>query len=892
MTFAQAWVLHFLWLIPLVGLALLAHHRRRGQALARFAEPELLARLTGGVVPGMRAMKVVLVLFALGLMIFSLSGPRWGSHYQEVTQKGVDIVLLADVSPSMLVEDVEPNRLERARREILDFLRVVQGDRVGLVAFSGAAYVQCPLTLDYAALEMFLQALHPDLIPTSGTDLGAAIETGLTAFDPKAETDKVMLLITDGEDNEGRGLDAARTAAHKGVKIFVFGVGAAGGGPVPGDRGGFKKDERGNMVLSRMDEASLQRIAAETGGTYVRSVAGDLDLDVLYFDGIRSRTTAQTLKSGKIRIEEERFFLFLVPAFLLLLIEGFLAERRPFRPTALLLLLLAGNLAGSGRAQAAEDPDQLYRAGRFAEAEKAYAELDLEHPKDVRYRYDRGCAAYQRGDYQAAAAAFSSASVRAGDDALRFKAVYNLGNAVFQKGDYAAAADLYRNALRIDPASGDARHNLELSLRKLEQQRQDQKKQDEQKKSDEQRQAPAETGRRPAGVVRRGTPGRRQRRRRKVPGPLRRTEAAQRTPGKRAAGSGGETRGLLHGEADGGGAAGQCPRGPVARAPAGCRAAPRRPFGQGLVAVREAPRIGSARRPGRGLRAGPRVSGARRGEPGLEPRSVRGHPGRRRAAVGQRFRRPRGATVRPVVQGFDDFLVRPAGTSTRVEIVNGRYSAGTDFSFVIQPKNAGIFRIGPAQVTLDGTTYGSNVATLTVEPAAASPAGDRGPVFLVAALTPGKLYAGTAGAVHAQALPLGEHRRCVRQRPRAGGGHACEARGAARVPGAAPGAGLPDRRGALSRDAAKDRKPHVAADPDGTDRVHAAESPRRGIFDDPFFGQRAAGRPQTLTSEALPFQVLPLPQAGRPADFGGLVGTSPWRRRSSRGNSRRGSRRP
>jgi Ca-activated chloride channel family protein len=485
MTFAKGWILHFMWLLPVVGLALLAHHRQRGKALARFAEPELLARLTGRIIPGMRAAKVALTLAALGLMIFALAGPRWGSHYQEVTQKGVDIVLLADVSPSMMVEDVKPNRLERARREILDFLNVVQGDRVGLVAFSGAAYVQCPLTLDYAALEMFLQALEPGLIPTAGTDLGAAIETGLSAFDPKAETDKVMLLITDGEDNEGRGLEAARKAAGKGVKIFVFGVGDAAGGPVPGGGpGGFKKDEQGKMVLSRMDEESLRQIAAETGGTYVRSVAGDLDLDVLYFDGIRSRTTAQTLKSGKIRIEEERFFLFLLPAFILLLIEGFLAERRTFRPTVLAALLLLGSLAGVERAGAAEDPDQLFRKGRYAEAEKAYADLDMDHPKDVRYRYNRGCAAYNKGDFKGAIAAFSSASVRAGDDGTRFKATYNLGNAVFQTGDYAAAADLYRNALRFNPASEDARHNLELALRKREQQKQEQDKQDKQDKQD------------------------------------------------------------------------------------------------------------------------------------------------------------------------------------------------------------------------------------------------------------------------------------------------------------------------------------------------------------------------------------------------------------------------
>lgn len=483
MTFANAWVLHFLWLLPPLGLVLVAYHRQRARALTRFAEPELLLRLTGAVVPGMRAVKAALLVVALGMMIVGLAGPRWGSHYQEVTQKGVDIVVLADVSPSMLVEDVKPNRLERARREIHDFLQVVQGDRVGLVAFSGAAFVQCPLTLDYAALEMFLQALEPELIHTAGTDLGAAIETGLTAFDPKAETDKVMLLITDGEDNEGRGAESARKAAGNGVKIFVFGVGEAAGGPVPGGgQGGFKKDQQGNLVLSRIDEDSLRKIAAETGGTYVRSVAGDLDLDVLYFNGIRARTTAQTLKSGKIRIEEERFVFFLLPALLLLLIEGFLPERKAFRPTVLVVPLLLGGLLAAGQARAAADPDELFRKGRYAEAEKAYAELDMDHPKDIRYRYDRGCAAYHAGDYQGAIAAFSSVGVRATESGMKFKAAYNLGNAVFQKGDFAAAAAIYREALRHDPASTDARHNLELSLRKLEQQKKDQEQKDKEKK--------------------------------------------------------------------------------------------------------------------------------------------------------------------------------------------------------------------------------------------------------------------------------------------------------------------------------------------------------------------------------------------------------------------------
>ncbi|MDY6987041.1 MAG: VWA domain-containing protein [Thermodesulfobacteriota bacterium] len=329
MTMAHLWILHFLWLLPLVALALVFHGRQRRKAMEQFADPELLIRLAGEDRRRTRFFKGLFLITALGLMFFALAGPRWGSHFQEVHQKGVDIMILVDVSPSMLVEDVEPNRLERARREILDFLRVVQGDRVGMVAFSGAAFVQCPLTLDYGAMEMFLGALEPDLVPVPGTDLGAAIETGVSSFDSKSETDKVILLITDGEDNENKGLESARKAAAKGVKIFVFGIGETSGGPIPaGDgKGGFKQDKDGQLILSKLEEKGLREMAAVTGGTYARSVGGDLDLDILYFEGIKSRTEAETLKSGKIKVYEERFPVFLLAALLFLLLEGVIRER-------------------------------------------------------------------------------------------------------------------------------------------------------------------------------------------------------------------------------------------------------------------------------------------------------------------------------------------------------------------------------------------------------------------------------------------------------------------------------------------------------------------------------------------------------------------------------------
>ena len=500
MTLASAWILHFLWMLPLSAFLLVVQYRRRRQAMERFAEPELLERITVSVHAGKRVVIVTLFLAAMGLMVFALAGPRWGSRYQEVSRKGVDIMVMVDVSRSMMVADVKPNRLERARREILDFLKVVAGDRVGLTTFAGAAFVQCPLTLDYAAVEMFLNVLEPGIIPVPGTDLGAAIETALAAFDFESATDKVMLLITDGEDNEKRGMAAAREAARRGVRIFVFGIGEPSGGPVPAGegKGGFAQDGDGRLVLSRLDEKNLQALASATGGAYAQSTAGDMDLDLLYFDGIRRKTEAQELKSGKIKIYEERFHLFILAAFLLLLLEGFLDDKRrpPTGKKAGRLLLLTGCCLGlllpATGLRAAESPDELYRQGQFEEAKAAYSKGDMENPKDIRYRYNRGCAAFQSGQYEEAEAAFSSVLRRTADRQIQYKAAYNLGNTAFKQKDYSAAAAFYRQALVRHPDSEDARHNLELALRAMEQMKrqQDQPKQGEKENNPSGEQSP------------------------------------------------------------------------------------------------------------------------------------------------------------------------------------------------------------------------------------------------------------------------------------------------------------------------------------------------------------------------------------------------------------------
>ncbi|MFH0974979.1 MAG: VWA domain-containing protein [Spirochaetota bacterium] len=329
MNFDQLWALNFLWIVPLAALAIIFGLRKKRIALLKFADNKLFPKITGEEKKGRIYFKIILFLASLTLIVFALSGPRWGSRYQEVNQQGVDIMIAVDVSSSMLAQDVKPTRMENAKREIHDFIKAVNGDRLGLVAFAGTAFVQCPLTLDYAALQMFLSELGPDLLPVAGTDIGAAIDTAVSSFDEKSNTDRVILLITDGEDNEGKGIKAAERAAGKNIKIFVFGTGDTAGAPVPATdgSGGFVKDSHGQLVLSRLDEAGLSKIATASGGNYVRSVAGDLDLDLLYYSGIKLKTESKTLKSGKVKVFEERFMIFVFAALLLLLIEGFVETR-------------------------------------------------------------------------------------------------------------------------------------------------------------------------------------------------------------------------------------------------------------------------------------------------------------------------------------------------------------------------------------------------------------------------------------------------------------------------------------------------------------------------------------------------------------------------------------
>jgi Ca-activated chloride channel family protein len=324
--------LWLLWLVPAVGLFYLFSFRRSDRLLRRFAAPELLPRLTARLSRSRQVFKAFLVLVALAAALLALAGLQYGFTWEEVTRRGVDVVIVIDVSDSMLVSDVERggdlSRLERARREVADLLDIMEGDRVGLVAFAGTAFLQCPLTLDYSAVSLFLDGLEPDLIPVKGTAIAEALEVALGAFDPERRSSRAIILITDGEDHEGEVLEVAARAAEQGVRIFPIGVGRVEGSPIPREGRGFRRDASGEIILSRLDETTLQRVALETGGRYVRSVTGDMDLEQIYSQGIKATLEDTELGSRRRQRWEDRFQWLLALAAGALMLEALISERR------------------------------------------------------------------------------------------------------------------------------------------------------------------------------------------------------------------------------------------------------------------------------------------------------------------------------------------------------------------------------------------------------------------------------------------------------------------------------------------------------------------------------------------------------------------------------------
>jgi Ca-activated chloride channel family protein len=315
-------------------LLLVLWRNRARQRLARFVDSPLIARLAASVDPVSRVWRSVFRVAVLALLILAAARPQWGVGEVEVEQEGIDVVVALDISRSMLAEDVAPSRLTRAKAELADLIDSFDGDRVGLVFFAGAAFPQCPLTVDYAAARLFLSQADPSMISAQGTALSVAIQTALELFVEEGGRSRVVLVVTDGEDFEG-GLDKVLAVLReRKVALYAVVIGTAEGAPIPrfddfGRRQGFMRDREGKVVMSRLEEAELISIVQGSGGVYARAGSGGLDVDRLRREIAALEGSAY--RSQRVASYQDRFVLPLSVALLLLVGEFFLPDRRVVR---------------------------------------------------------------------------------------------------------------------------------------------------------------------------------------------------------------------------------------------------------------------------------------------------------------------------------------------------------------------------------------------------------------------------------------------------------------------------------------------------------------------------------------------------------------------------------
>lgn len=324
----------FLWgllAIPVMIFFFLELTRWKKKALKQLGDKEVVKLMMPQVSFSRPWLKFLFFTLAFAFLIIGMADPQIGSKTEEVKRKGADLMILLDVSNSMLAQDFQPSRLENAKQAIAQLIDNLHDDRIGMIVFAGQAYVQLPVTTDYSAAKLFLNTINTNMVPTQGTAIGAAIDLGMKSFDFKNGTGKAMIIITDGENHEDDAVAAARNATDKDVSIHVIGMGSPEGAPVPlgGKQQGYHLDENGKTVISKLNEEMCKEIAVAGDGAYVRATSANSGLNII-MDQI-AKIQRKTVDSKNFKDFEDRFQFFLGLAILMLLIEFFIANRKNTR---------------------------------------------------------------------------------------------------------------------------------------------------------------------------------------------------------------------------------------------------------------------------------------------------------------------------------------------------------------------------------------------------------------------------------------------------------------------------------------------------------------------------------------------------------------------------------
>lgn len=476
--FAQPWFLAGTGLALGFGLLALIIALRRNVRLSKAVPSRLAEALAPGVSVLLPALQSSAYTMALLFFALALAQPQCGEKAEVAKRRGIDVVVALDASKSMYARDVTPSRLERAKLELATLLDALKGDRVGLVVFAGDAFIQCPLTSDYAAAQLFLRAVDPEAMPQGGTNIGAALVLARQVLEnaDRGAKDRVVVLLSDGEDLTGDIAQGVESLKELGAQVLAIGIGSDSGEPVPilnkaGDVVGYKKDENGVTVISRLDRAGLSHIASATGGQFFSQPRGVAMSEVLkIIDSLQKSEFESRLTMKYAEVYQP-----LLGIGLAFLILGFLivpSWRRGWRKMGLVgALLLAGQARAAGPLEKnhpeVELGTQAYEAQKFDEALIHYEAALRDRPADARVQYDRGLALHKLGRNDEAKAALQAALELDRSGELAAKLHYNLGNIAAATGDKQQAVKEYRAALRKSPDDQLARHNLEVLLKDL-----------------------------------------------------------------------------------------------------------------------------------------------------------------------------------------------------------------------------------------------------------------------------------------------------------------------------------------------------------------------------------------------------------------------------------------
>ena len=480
--------------LPLLLFLLWSLLRWKRKSVSRIGDPSLVRQLIGNFSSARFLIKAGLALVAFIVIVLAAANLQKPGSTENIQRKGVDVMLVLDVSRSMLARDIKPTRLERAKQFLLRLVDQLPNDRIGLVLFAGRAYLQMPLTTDHGAAYMYIQEASPDVVPTQGTVIGDALSMANAAFNTKERKYKSIVLVSDGEDHDPEAPKVAKQLAEDGVLINTVGIGSPEGSPIEDPvTGELKKDQEGHTVMSKLNEAELQQLATETNGAYTRL---DNVEDALITVTQQLDTAEKKAMSDTEFIDYKSYFQwFLGVAMLLLLVEILLAERRHGRLVAGVgrMLILVGLGLATAVSASAQTANTLIRGGNRAykkkqldQSIKQYQAAVDKAPDNPTANYNLGNAQFRKNEFDAATKSYdASVNHSASDKSMEEKGLYNKGVALAKQKKLQESIDAWKAALKLDAGDSDARENLEKALmeqKKQQQQQNQQKKNQDQKK--------------------------------------------------------------------------------------------------------------------------------------------------------------------------------------------------------------------------------------------------------------------------------------------------------------------------------------------------------------------------------------------------------------------------